>query len=167
MYSDSGSEENGLEDVEAWYYNGDPDLDPDNRLGTTNWCVCQHCEPMPQPKESVCRQELNQVPCSVTQCAASYSRKSVVGLGPVCTCVLCKANVPEHVNNFHSVLLALLFVTVPENGLLSFSGSESWIKPFTEFYLNNDNYNNNNDNNKKFLWPDISGLVVPKGAHLP
>ena len=36
--SDNGSEQSGLENVEAW--DGDPDLDPGNRLDTANCMVC-------------------------------------------------------------------------------------------------------------------------------
>ena len=53
----SGSEESELEDAEAW--DSDPGLDPDNRLSTTSWRVCQNCGTMPTVKESVCHQELN------------------------------------------------------------------------------------------------------------
>ena len=34
--------------------------DPDSqRQGTTNWCLCEKCGPMPTDKESLCCQELS------------------------------------------------------------------------------------------------------------
>lgn len=65
--SASGSEDtdslNGVELEDS----DDGDLDPQQRLGNTNWCDCQNCGQMHTAIESVCCKEMNAVQYKLNQ----------------------------------------------------------------------------------------------------